>query len=360
MTDFLILLGIVLLIVAAVQVVRILELTSALKGGKEDSDEVFTDSENRFNGTLLAVFVLAFMGFVVWLTVKYWPFLLPDSAAEHGVEIDTMLSVNFYIVTFVFIICNLVLFFIGYMYYGKKGRVAEYQTHNNKVEIIWTVVPTIVLAGLIIYGLRVWSDTMGDHNYAEKGTLKIELYAKQFDWTARYAGEDNKLGDAYFRDVQGVNALGLDSADSKSWDDKLVKGTMHIPKGRRIHLSFRSQDVIHSAYLPHFRVQMNCVPGMVTQFSFVPTHTTEEMRNTDFVIRKYAKINEIRKNKNKKPVEFDYVLLCNKVCGKSHNYMQMKVIVDTPEDYEVWYEKQKRFMDKEAPKTVEANNNTDK
>jgi cytochrome c oxidase subunit 2 len=115
-------------------------------------------------------------------------------------------------------------------------------------------------------------------------------------------------------------------------DDRIVKGEFHIPVGQEVEFVFRSQDVIHSAYMPHFRAQMNTVPGMPTRFKMKPTITTAEMR---------------KKMGNDK---FDYILLCNKVCGAAHFNMKMTVIVDTPEDYAVWLAQQKTFGgSKEAP-----------
>lgn len=114
-------------------------------------------------------------------------------------------------------------------------------------------------------------------------------------------------------------------------DDKMVKGEMHIPLGKEIEFIFRSQDVIHSAYMPHFRAQMNTVPGVPTRFKMTPTISTKEMR---------------QKLGNE---EFDYILLCNKICGAAHFNMQMTVVVDTPEEYEVWLKGQKEFIPKAAP-----------
>ena len=115
----------------------------------------------------------------------------------------------------------------------------------------------------------------------------------------------------------------------------------------------RSQDVLHSAYMPHFRAQMNCVPGMITQFGFTPTVTTAEMRQSTDISDKVAHINEIRVEKSKALTakgedaldryEFDYLLLCNKICGTSHYNMQMKIIVETQEEYNAWIKEQKAF-----------------
>ena len=115
----------------------------------------------------------------------------------------------------------------------------------------------------------------------------------------------------------------------------------------------RSQDVLHSAYMPHFRAQMNCVPGMITEFAFTPNKTTEEMRQDPDIISKVKKINKLRAEKSKElilngdvaldPYEFDYLLLCNKICGKSHYNMQMKIIVETQEEFDNWYNQQTVF-----------------
>jgi cytochrome c oxidase subunit 2 len=180
--------------------------------------------------------------------------------------------------------------------------------------------------------------------------LTIELYAQQFSWTARYAGNDNVLGDANVRmiDIANANVLGLDASDPNAVDDIIVK-ELHLPVGRKVNFKMRSQDVLHSAYMPHFRAQMNCVPGMITQFSFTPTITTAEMRQKPDVVDKVKRINGIRAEKasrgieNTDPWEFDYILLCNKICGKSHYNMQMKIIVETEEEYNAWIASQQTF-----------------
>ena len=138
----------------------------------------------------------------------------------------------------------------------------------------------------------------------------------------------------------------LDESDPNAQDDVIVT-ELHLPVGRKVLFKMRSQDVLHSAYMPHFRAQMNCVPGMITQFAFTPTVTTAEMRQNPGYVDKVQNINAIRAEKSKKaeieakrkkikPYEFDYLLLCNKICGKSHYNMQMKIIVETQEEYDAW------------------------
>jgi cytochrome c oxidase subunit 2 len=203
----------------------------------------------------------------------------------------------------------------------------------------------------------------------DEEVIEIELYAQQFNWTARYSGEDNVLGKANVRYIEGVNVVGIDPSDPNAQDDKVVK-ELHLPKGKKIHFKIRSQDVLHSAYMPHFRAQMNCVPGMVTEFAFTPIYTTDEYRDLPYMVDKVANINAIRTKKSAElvangaaaldPYTFDFLLLCNKICGASHYNMQMKIVVDTPEEYKKWLKEKSTFKDelKAAAATPEAAGST--
>ncbi len=173
-----------------------------------------------------------------------------------------------------------------------------------------------------------------------KDPLIVEVYAKQFQWQARYAGQDNELGRANVRNIKGINTMGVDMTDKNAQDD-IQTSELHLPKGRKIIFKFRSQDVLHSAFMPHFRAQMNCVPGMVTSFSYTPKITTKEMRLNKKTMAKVDGINKIRKEKGEDPYQFDYLLLCNKICGASHYNMQMKIVVETPSEFNAWLKQQK-------------------
>ena len=109
-------------------------------------------------------------------------------------------------------------------------------------------------------------------------------------------------------------------------DDRIVKSEFHLPIGREIEFVFRSRDVLHSAFMPHFRAQMNTVPGLPTRFKIETTITTDSMRT-------------ILDNP-----DFNYILLCNKVCGSAHFNMQMTVVVETQEEYDAWLSEQKVYM----------------
>ncbi len=315
MTNILIAIIAFLIIVTLVQILRVSELLSEINN--TDVNEV-TDEDNDTQGKLYLLILFLFLGFVVWQMISWNHLLLPEASSEHGIIIDGLMSFSMNLILVVFFILTPILFYYAYKYRGKKNQAAYYYTHNNKLEIIWTVIPTIVLTGVIIYGLQTWNKAMNPDTTHSK---VIEVYAKQFDWTARYSGEDNKLGNANYKLVKGRNQLGVDMTDANAKDDIVVR-EVHLVKGESVLLKFRSQDVIHSAYLPYFRVQMNCVPGMTTQFAFTPTKTTAEMRATE-------------------GEDFDYILLCNKICGVAHYNMQMKFVVETREEYESWLAEQK-------------------
>ena len=149
------------------------------------------------------------------------------------------------------------------------------------------------------------SEVMADHK-REEVEQKIALYNR---FVARIMD---------FRNIEGnINA---------GSDDKVVKGELHLPLGKEIEFMIKAQDVIHSAFMPHFRMQMNAVPGEITRFVMRPTITTEEMR---------IKLDN---------PEFNYILMCNKICGAAHYNMQMDVIVESQADYDQWISEQKVFI----------------
>lgn len=349
MIKVLVYVAIILTALAVGYLVRVFELASSLKGTKP---EEITERDNKLQARLMLLFLFCFFAYSIWNMIEFAPRLLPKSASEHGVEIDWLFNFNMLIIFIVFGITHIALFYFAYKYYGKKGNVATFLAHDNKLEMIWTVIPAIVLAVIIIFGLKSWNKITSDPN--PESTL-IELYSKQFDWTARYAGADNKLGNANYRMITSTNDVGLDSASATAQDDIIVKNEIHIPVNKEVNFEFRSRDVIHGAYFPHFRAQMNCVPGMTTNFHFTPTVTTADMRKDAYVINQIREINAIREAKAKKegsvfkPIEFDYILLCNKICGNSHYNMQMNIIVDTEDDYKKWLASKPAFYAKAAP-----------
>ncbi|HBD26750.1 cytochrome c oxidase subunit II [Flavobacterium sp.] len=365
MTSFLVFIILVLVGIAVWQLTKIFDLTQI--GGSSDNDEIANDKDNSVNGYLMFAFVGFIYVFTIYSLYAWGDLVLGTPASEHGVEVDNLMAISMALIFFVQTITQFLLHYFAFKYRGKEGQKALYFADNNKLEAIWTIIPVIVLAGLIMYGLYTWNDIMFVDKEDEQDAIVIELYAKQFGWEARYAGDDKTLGKANVRLIEGINTLGVDLADPAAQDDKVVT-ELHIPKGKRVIFKMRSQDVLHSAYMPHFRAQMNCVPGMITQFSFTPTVTTADMRNDEAIIAKVDKINKIRTKNSKKivaeggvaldPYTFDYLLLCNKICGASHYNMQMKIVVDTPADFKAWLAEKptlaQQWKEANAPAPVEA------
>lgn len=347
MTGFLVIAVLGLFAVAVWQMNKIFQLSQVNKG---DDSQIANDKDNRFNGKLMLYFMVFFYAFLIYGFWKWSKVLLPEAASEHGQNIDLLMLISMVIIMVVLVITQFLLHYFAFKYHGRKDQRAVFYADNDKLEFIWTIIPVIVLAGLIIYGLFTWTDIMNIKE--DDDALVVELYAKQFTWEARYAGEDNILGDANVRFIEGVNTLGIDPSDPDGMDD-IVTRELRLPVGRKVIFKMRSQDVLHSAYMPHFRAQMNTVPGMITQFAFVPTITTEEMRQNPDIVAKVENINEIRAQRSielaaqgeepLEPYEFDYMLLCNKICGASHYNMQMKIIVETEEDFNAWLAEQRTF-----------------
>jgi cytochrome c oxidase subunit 2 len=321
--------AILILAAAAVwQLIRVVELAAKLKGA--DPNKV-TERDNRMNARFFFIFMIALWVTSLWQLWAYSDDLLPPAASEHGTEIDWLMNFNMIIIWIVFLLTNTALFVMAWKYYGRDGQRATYYPHNNKLEMLWTGVPAIVLFIIIFLGIRLWNSTLAP---ADKSVRLVEIYARQFDWFARYSGSDNALGKSNYKLILGANELGLDSSDANAADDVILSkaDTLFLPVNEEVNFRLRSQDVIHSAYFPHFRAQMNVVPGMETFFHFKPTKTTAEMR-------------EITGNP-----EFDYVLLCNKICGAAHYNMQMKIYVGTKEEYDAFMSRKTVFLPKEEEK----------
>lgn len=433
-----ILLVVVVGIVAIAQLARVYELTARLRKTKEED---ISYADNRLNAKLWLLFMVLFYASFIVLIARYGDYL-PVSASAHGADVDMLMNFNMYIIIGVFFVVNTLLFVFASKYYYRKDRKAKFFPHDNRLELFWTIVPSIVLAVIIIFGLRTWNQMTGE---ASPDALRVEVYSKQFDWTVRYPGNDNEFGLSNYNLISTNNPLGIVTSEDiaasleaieaeltalkaevenergfllaekesienelhgghghghgdhhemsaehkahledrlhkieailtsgktsilseeayeakrdkisrlerhiqrineienfsyesniSAWDagkdDRIVKGEFHLPVRKEVEFIFRSRDVIHSAYMPHFRAQMNCVPGVPTRFKMTPTITTDSMRL-------------VMGNP-----EFDYILLCNKVCGAAHFNMAIKIVIDTPEQYEAWLKGQAEYVAKE-------------
>tara|TARA_B110000263_G_C15281022_1_gene498334 strand:+ start:309 stop:1376 length:1068 start_codon:yes stop_codon:yes gene_type:complete len=352
MTILLILSVLILITISIWQITKIFELSQPIV---KNNTQVADDRDNDINGKLM----FAFLAFIYLITLySFWAWgdvLLPDAASEHGSKYDSLMWITFALIFFVQTITQALLHYFVFKYRGEKGKKALFYSDNDRLEALWTIIPMITLAILIFFGLYTWTEIMSVEE--NEDALIVELYAQQFNWKARYAGEDGVLGDAnirFLQDFDGKNLVGIDSTDPNGYDD-VVTQELHLPVGRDVIFKMRSQDVLHSAFMPHFRAQMNCVPGMITEFQFTPITTTDQMRQKPEMLAKVKKINKIRSENSKKliangeeplePYIFDYILLCNKICGSSHYNMQMKIVVETPSEFEKWMNQQQNFAE---------------
>ncbi|AZJ34782.1 cytochrome c oxidase subunit II [Tenacibaculum singaporense] len=299
---------------------------------------IATDKDNEKQGKYALGFLAFLYAMMIYCLIAMNVIMLPEAASFEGEHDDNLFNITFWLIGIVQFGMQFLIFFFTYKYRGNKNNKALFYADSHKLELIWTTIPAVTIVLLIGYGLWAWNNIMyvGD----DENPIVIEVYSQQFRWDARYAGEDNQLGLGNVNFIKGINTMGVDMSDPSAQDDKQVT-ELYLPKGKKVLFKFRSQDVLHSAYMPHFRVQMNCVPGMVTQFAFTPKYTTAEMRQNSEVIAKTEGINKIRRAKGEDPYEFDYLLLCNKICGASHYNMQMKITVVEEEEYNKWLSEQK-------------------
>ena len=310
------------------QITRVMNLRSVIAN----------DKDNDTQGKIALGFLVFLYAMMIYCLIGMNVIMLPESASIEGEHDDILFSLTFWLIGIVQFIMQFLIFFFTFKYRGKKGNKALFFADSHKLELLWTTIPAITIVLLIGYGLWAWNNVM--HVGDDENPIVIEVYSQQFRWDARYAGADNELGLGNVNFIKGINTMGVDMSDKNAQDDIQVT-ELHLPKGKKVLFKFRSQDVLHSAYMPHFRAQMNCVPGMVTQFAFTPKYTTQEMRSNEEVIAKAKGINKIRAAKGEDPYTFDYLLLCNKICGASHYNMQMKIIVEEEADYKKWLAQQK-------------------
>lgn len=322
MTYLIGLLSVVFLALAIMIVSKSMKLSKGVKVSEDDDDSP-ADGANNLNAIGFLIFlVLGSIG-ATWSFLHSKPDMLPVAASDHGLITDKMFWISMSIITFTFFVTNTLLFTFPFIYRYKKGRVASFYPVNHKLEILWTVIPAVVMAVLVFSGFKVWRDITAK---APDNAVVIEVTGHQFGWYVRYSGnDDSKLGNNNYKLIDNTNSLGIDLTDEHSFDD-FTTTELHFPKGVPVLLKIRAQDVLHSVYLPYMRVKMDAVPGMPTKFWFVPNMTTDEMRY-----------------KTGNP-DFNYKLNCAEICGRGHFGMAMTVFVDTPEEYAAWCKQQKPFL----------------
>ena len=311
----------ILTVVVFYLIFRVLRILDLIRGRKE---EEISGTQNTIQAVLLFVFFAVGMyWFFSYGSTEFSRYVLPV-ASEHGVVVEEMFWVTMTLTLIVFVVTHLLLVLFGYIYRYNSNRRASHYHENDRLEIVWTVIPGLVLMGLIFNGWVHWEEITAP---APEDAEVIEIVGYQFAWASRYGGKDKKIGKSDYRLIDADNSIGIDFSDTDAEDDFMPR-EIYIPKGRPVKFEIRSLDVIHSFYVPHLRVQMYAVPGMGTSFWVTPTKTTKEMR---------TELND---------PEFNYQIACNKICGRAHFSMFAKIIIIEPEAYDQWYSEQKSWLEK--------------
>ncbi len=320
-TAFYVLLFLLLCLFIAIigKALKVYELT------KETEGKISAINWDKINAILFAVFLVVGLYGVYWEYTVHGKLILPEAASEHGKRIDQMFMVTLVLTSIVFVVTHIILFVFVYMYKYDAKRRAYYYPHNNTLERIWTIIPAFVLTILVLMGFLTWRSIFYKIEDPNNKPISIEVTSSQFQWDIRYPGQDGVVGKKNYKLVTSINNIGVDFNDKNSLDDQIADEIV-LPVNKPVRFTLSSKDVIHSFYLPHFRVQLNTVPGMATYFEFTPTITTAEMK---------AKTND---------PNFKYILLCAKICGTNHYNMQRTVRVVSEQEYKEWLAQQSLYL----------------
>jgi cytochrome c oxidase subunit 2 len=351
MTTLLAIASILLIIVVMVQVGKVTELANKLRG-EEDAEQL----SNKRSGQGFLIFMVAFLVFCIGSAIYYKNWMLGygphEAASAHGGRLDSLFNVTLFFTGIVFVITQILLFYFAWKYSGVKGRKALFMPHDNRLEIVWTVIPAIVMTFLVISGLDAWNEVMADTKEGEE-YMEIEATGYQFAWHIRYPGEDGKLGARDYKMINAMNPIGQDWNDQKNWDD-LHPSEIVLPVGKKVRVRITSRDVLHNFYLPHFRLKMDAVPGMPTYFVFTPSKTTEEYRRELSKYKEYQAPSDPA-DPNSDPLwkVFNYELACAELCGSGHYSMRRIVRIVSEDEYKTWLAEQKPYYMNSVRNTAE-------
>lgn len=212
----------------------------------------------------------------------HWWF--PTNASSYGGDVDRIFYVILYITGAVFLLVEGGLLVFLFKYRRREGRAATYIHGSNRAEIIWTTIPAVIVISLAFFSQRVWT-AVKDPDRFPKDAVPLAVHVKQFEWQMTMPGPDGKLG---------------------TDDDIFRKNELHVQVGRNYAVQLTSQDVIHSFFIPAFRLKQDVVPGMTIVAWFRPTRTGE------------------------------YDLACAQLCGLGHYRMEAKVYVQSAADFARW------------------------
>lgn len=254
---------------------------------------------------ILVMVVIGGVAMTLMARSRWW---LPPVATVHGLAVDRLFTITLLLTGVVFVAVHVVLALFIWRYAAGGDRPALHWHQHHRLELAWTVVPAVALAILITMGGVVWSQV---HRAAPDGALEVEVRAEQFAWLVRYPGPDGAFGRTDPALITRENPMGLDPADPASGDDLLTR-ELHLVVNRPARIRLRSRDVLHSFFIPEFRVKQDAVPGMTLGTWFVPTR------------------------------EGKYEIACAELCGVGHYIMRGRVTVESQAAFDAWIAGQKR------------------
>lgn len=215
------------------------------------------------------LFGLATVVLVVVSTVAFLRPWLPELVSDR-IAIDNAMWVSLLVTGVVFIATNLLLAWFGFRYQDAPGATAAYWHDNPRLEWTWTLVTAAIMAAFAVGALKLWAQVQ--NSTPPDDALVVEVTGQQFAWNIRYPGKDNLFGrtDAKLADPAALNFIGIDKADPAADDDLVMpQNQLILPAGRPVRVRLRSLDVIHSFFLPNFRVKQDAMPGMTGEIWFV-------------------------------------------------------------------------------------------
>jgi len=215
------------------------------------------------------MFALATTVLVAAATFYFTKPWMPPLKSDRG-AIDHSIFLSLVVTGIVFILTNLTLAWFTYRYQDAPGEQAAHRHDNTRLEWTWTLVTAAIMAGFLVHALDLWAKIQSD---APPDAMVVEITGQQFAWNVRYPGPDHVFGKTDAKFASQENPIGLDKSDPAGADDMMLLNQLYLPQGRAVRVRLRSMDVIHSFFLPNFRVKQDAVPGMTVETWFTPTES---------------------------------------------------------------------------------------